>query len=345
MKTVKRILLSFLKIVLVLVIIIFIARAINGYRYNKLREFNVEDIELFSGELNRKDPLLSDFSDIEINEIDGDYIYGYHLIPNNISHKGVVVTFGGSEGGSNIESATFIAKAGYEVLSLYFFGQENQQEELVNVPLEFFQEILDYIENSEVNEKTLTVLGGSKGAELALVLATIYPEIDNLILYAPSSHVFQGLSFRDREPHSSWSYKGEELDYLSFMDGDIKVPLKMVFNMIFNIPISHYDSYATLLKDKDKANKARIPIENFDGEILIFVGDDDKMWPSADMSLEIKEVLGDKVQLHIYEDVGHVFLGPPVLENLVMGGEYENNVNAKKDSNKVLIKTLNNWHK
>lgn len=336
--------LSFFKFILIIALVIVFIRFINGYRYDKLREYKIENFNDYSKELNKEDPLKSKFTDIDISEISGNYIYGYHLLPHDIKHQGIVITFGGSEGSSNLDYATLIAENGYEVLSLYFFGQQNQNKELVNIPLDFFQEVIDYIVNNGNSNEPITVLGGSKGAELALVLSTIYPEIDNLVLFAPSSHVFQGLSFTDREPHSSWTYKGEELNYLSFMDGDIQIPLKMLFNTIFNIPISHLDSYGSLLKDNAKSKEARIPIEKFQGEALIFAGKDDKMWPSADMASEIKKVLEDRALLYIYEDVGHLFLGPPVLENLVMGGKYDKNVKARLDSNKILIETLEKWH-
>ncbi|HZK33048.1 MAG TPA: hypothetical protein VFC60_00985 [Tissierellaceae bacterium] len=42
--------------------------------------------------------------------------------------KGVVVTFGGSEGSSNMDVAKKVAKEGYEVYSMYFLGKENQRD-------------------------------------------------------------------------------------------------------------------------------------------------------------------------------------------------------------------------
>ena len=48
------------------------------------------------------------------------------------------------------------------------FGAKNQQKTLVKIPLEQFEDVLDYI-HSNINENTpITVLGASKGAEYAL---------------------------------------------------------------------------------------------------------------------------------------------------------------------------------
>lgn len=58
---------------------------------------------------------------------------------------------------------------------------ENQQKELVKVPLEFFDEVLKYIDENAKDASVITLYGASKGAELSLNLAVRYPEIDNVI--------------------------------------------------------------------------------------------------------------------------------------------------------------------
>lgn len=70
---------------------------------------------------------------------------------------------------------------------------ENQRTDLVEVPLEFFQEVLDYIGKNIGEDQVITLYGASKGAGLSLNLAVRYPEISNVILMAPAEYSYRGL--------------------------------------------------------------------------------------------------------------------------------------------------------
>ncbi len=52
------------------------------------------------------------FQGINLNQekVVGEYVNGYHLRPKTISKNGVVITFGGSEGSSNLKLARKVAK-------------------------------------------------------------------------------------------------------------------------------------------------------------------------------------------------------------------------------------------
>src|SRR5699024_3452620 len=121
----------------------------------------------------------TDIDGVDVEIIEEDLLNGFHLVPDNISTEGVIVTFGGSDGSSNYDLAKMLAE-GYEVYSLFFFGPGKLPDELIEVPLELFDDFLAYhLENSQSNGP-ITVLGASKGAELTLNLASNYDEIDNI---------------------------------------------------------------------------------------------------------------------------------------------------------------------
>ena len=48
-------------------------------------------------------------------------------------------------------------------------------------------------------------------------------------------------------------------------------------------------------------------------------------------------------ELHIYEDAGHLFLGPSVMQNIALGGQYEANEDAKRESEAILFEKLEAW--
>ena len=126
-----------------------------------------------------KNSYSTNIDNINIKYVNNNTFQGFHLIPKNKLFKGVIVCYGGSEGSPNFNEALRLAKEGYETLSIFMFGAKNQQKTLVKIPLEQFEDVLDYI-HSNINENTpITVLGASKGAEYALNLATKYKEIYN----------------------------------------------------------------------------------------------------------------------------------------------------------------------
>jgi len=108
---------------------------------------------------------------LDVRKIQEGYLNGFHLKKKKIECKGCVITFGGSEGSSNYDMAQIIANNGYEVLALYFFGQKNQPKYLSRIPIEFFRNVIIYIKEHFTSLHPLSIIGASKGAELALLLA------------------------------------------------------------------------------------------------------------------------------------------------------------------------------
>lgn len=131
-----------------------------------------------------------EYENIAISEIKEGFLNGFHFIPNEKSSKGSIVVFGGSDGGCDYDRAIELANDGYEVIALFYFGQDNQPKTYNNVPLEFFEEFLNYADNHDIDTTELTLIGTSKGAELTLLLSNLYSEIDNIVLFSPSSYVF-----------------------------------------------------------------------------------------------------------------------------------------------------------
>lgn len=332
----------------VLFILLIAVRLINGQitkGKEKIRESTLEANSAYR-EINQEEPEKSNLTGVEISAVKGDYLNGYHLIPEKITHRGTVITFGGSEGSSNINMAVKLAKEGYEVYSLYFFGRDNQQKELVKVPLEFFTEAYAEIEKNAVSARPLTILGGSKGAELCLLLSGKYPElVDNVVLYAPSNYVFQGLSYDYSSVNSSWSFQGKELDYLHLTAASGSTYSMFMLRMFLNAPIEYEPIYRSVTENAENKEAAQIDVSKAKANLLIFAGKEDKMWPSADMAEDIIKRYPAEKKLVVYEKAGHIFFGPPVLSNMSVGGEYDANEAAKVDSDQILLKTLEEWTK
>ena len=91
-----------------------------------------------------------------------------------------------------------------------------------------------------------------------------------------------------------------------------------------------------------------IPVENIKANILMIVGEDDKMWGSYEMANIIKKQ-NEKAILASYRNAGHVFAGEGVLNTPDMriktGGNLESNEKASIESNKTIEDFLLQHHK
>lgn len=339
-------------IIIAIIVVIASIRKINDIRYkpkgyDPSKPYNARNLSQYN----------TDIDGVLVSRVIGDYMNGFRLLPEHKTHKGVLVTFGGSEGSPSYEVAELFAKEGYEVLALFFFGMDNQQPDLVNVPLDFFKEVLAYIDENvdahsdkETPGKTpITVYGASKGAELALNLAVIYPEIDNIVVMAPGAWSFMGLPEQfGREMYASWTLGGKEVTYIDMSKGDLKVAANLFLDFLLNRPIDYRPGYESASMKDPNSELARIKVENTKANILIFAGGDDKMWHSEVSAKIIQEHRPKHTDVHIFEGAGHIFaLGEYIYSPgmiLEMGGSAEANKKAAESSYKIFMEKMEEWH-
>jgi dienelactone hydrolase len=174
----------------------------------------------------------------------------------------------------------------------------------VELPLESFANTYDYLAaQTDLNLNDLTVIGYSKGAELVLLLATIYPEIKRVIACVPSSLVWAGFSEQGTVPQSSWSYQGQPLPFTLFANG-------------------HFDE--TGWQDQAMVEAATIPAEKITGPILLVSAMKDRVWPSTRMAHDIMHRMAAKgctqLRKHLsLAQAGHS-LSVPNLPTVAYGG-------------------------
>ena len=319
-------------VLVVLVLLVITVRQVNAWRFGTAADVgDPQDLSTYA----------LDQEGMSVEHITGDYLNGFHLVPDEATRDGVVVTFGGSEGSPDYERAVGLAAEGYEVYSLFFFGQDNQRPQLDRVPLEFFDELLDRLDD---DAGPVTVLGSSKGAELALLLATDYPEIDNVVLYAPTVHVFQALAGA-AESHSSWTRDGQEVPFLYFRDASPGALMEQLSATAFNFPVAYRATYESVVEGADPADveAATLDPRAVTGGLLVFAGGDDAMWQGDTAAHRIDEDMPD-AQVHVYPEAGHVFRGDGRIGMLETGGTAEANEAAGRDAEQALLETLTAWH-
>lgn len=340
----KKIFFRIFLIVIILVVLVFILRIYNDYKYKDTNALNFPE---YYKDVTNISLYPKDINGVDVTYVDEGRMQGFRFVPKEKSHKGIVICFGGSEGSPNFENAKRLAKDGYETLALFMFGMKNQEQTLRKIPLEQFEDVINYINKNIKDNKPISVLGASKGAEYVLNLASKYPEIDNLILISPSSYNFAGLDFKDYG--SSWKYKGKELPYIDIKKSSFKSFLKnVIVPAIIKSPISFKETYNSAIEKDSLIQEKLISVRNVKANILMIAGEDDLMWDSLAMAKKIKDQnLNAKV--YSYKGAGHIFAGNGVLNlgkiRIATGGTIECNEKARSESRKTIDAFLKENHK
>ena len=340
----KKIFFRIFSIVIILLSLVFILRIYNDHKYKnsnnlKLPEYykDVNDISLY--------PIATD--GVDVTYVDEGRMKGFRFVPKEKLHKGLVICFGGSDGSPNFDNAKRLAEEGYETFALFMYGMRNQEKTLRRIPLEQFEDVINYINKNVKDNKPISILTASKGSEYALNLASKYHEIDNLVLIAPSSYNFAGLDFKDYG--SSWTYKGKELPYIDIKKSSLKSFLKnIIVPAIIKSPISFKDTYNSAIEKDSSSQEKLIPVKDVKANILMIVGEDDLMWDSLAMANKIKEE-NPKAMIYSYKGAGHIFAGNGIINiknvRIATGGTAEDNKKAKIESIKAIDAFLNENHK
>ncbi|GAA0819459.1 hypothetical protein GCM10009111_23470 [Colwellia asteriadis] len=212
----------------------------------------------------------------------------------------LLVYFGGSEGGNsmtkphNIKERQQYIDQGYAMLAVGYFGMEGIPKELDRISLDaIYEEIVLTLNNSSINSNCVAVIGGSKGAELALALASKHTRINGVISLAGSHVVFAGPSFFADGKTSTFMFNDEELPH---------VPLTL--NILPSLLMGDFRrAHEIALMDIDAVEDARIKVEDINGPILLVSGEKDHVWPSKEMSDEVIKRLEANGFIHPFRHI------------------------------------------
>jgi hypothetical protein len=241
-------------------------------------------------------------SSVKVDGLDADFFHGISGQPQK-----AVILLGGSEGGKSWSDATDFIQAlvdqGFCVLSLGYFGTSDLPSQLRDIPLEYFPKAFRWLATQKqvVIPGQYALVGASKGAELALLLGSHYPEVKAVVAIAPSSVVFPGspASKLDalRGQHSSWSLGGYELAF---------VPAPYGWATLRGMITGKYTPmFETALRHARRVKEAAIPVENIQSPILLVSFKRDQVWPSSLMSEQIMQRLRDHTFGFPYEHAAY----------------------------------------
>jgi len=216
----------------------------------------------------------------------GETTVGRLFIPPGRGPHPVVIILSGSGGGFDFDKAAVLSRHGFATLALAYFGIAPLPTWLHLIPLEYFEAALTWLyAQPEVDSQRTGILGISRGAELALLLGSTFPQIRALVAYAPSS-VAWAASGRDKvtgELIPCWTWRGKPVPFAP-------LPLRgFMWRSAFPVvalkrPVMFRNLFRAGLRNRDAVERAAIPVENIRGPILLISGGDDHLWPAAEMS-------------------------------------------------------------
>jgi dienelactone hydrolase len=260
-------------------------------------------------------------------------------------HPGVIV-LSGSEGGLNEANAAFLASKGFAALALAYFNYEDLPKTLENIPLEYFEAGINWLETrKEVRSNEIAVMGGSRGGELALLVGSTFSQIKAVVAIAPSSVLWSSVN----DPaQAAWTYQGRALPFMGSQDLTPDQQ-KQMGKILQTTPLSSTPLFQMQLENRAAVKKASIPVEKINGPVLLISGNDDQLWPSsilADMVMErLKQAKHPFPDRHLaYEGAGHYIpfpnlpatvnkLGDPSTRTeFALGGDPEHTAAAGADA-------------
>jgi dienelactone hydrolase len=203
--------------------------------------------------------------------------------------QSLIVGLGGSEGGnawaSNYWKKTreqFIEK-GYALLAIGYFGAKGTPDTLNKIALEdVYNAIKIATKNKRINKKKIAIIGGSRGADLALLLASYHKTIKCVVSIVGSNAVFPGHT--NHFSTACWTYQNKELPFVPVNEASIPFLMKRDLRGTFE----------AMLKDTVAVEKASIKVEQIEGSILFLSATQDEICPSTPMAEAMIERLKNK---------------------------------------------------
>ena len=191
----------------------------------------------------------------------------------------LIVGLGGGEGGNAWASARWTPQRerfldqGYALLALGYFGTPNSPETLDRISLDgVHAAIVEAGKDPRVDGRCVAIIGGSRGAEVALLLASHYPDIDAVVAIVPGSAVFPALT--DAMTTGGFSLHDKPLPFVPMTWG--ATPYLLVGDL--------RGAFETIMQDRAAMQRAAIAVENINGPIQFVSASRDEMWPSKEMA-------------------------------------------------------------
>lgn len=243
---------------------------------------------------------------------EGDLVGTFFLPPGGGPWPGVVDIVHSGGGLRHEPFAALLASRGFAVLALATFGIPPLSRGLVEIPVERLEKALAWLGvHPRVDGDRIALTGTSKGAELALLGASMFRTVKAVAAFMPSSVLWSGIG-RGYQDRPSWTWRGNPLPFVS--------PLYDRLAPRSAGPLRLEPMYREALLGVDSGHPARIPLERACGPVLLLSPEDDAVLPAALMGTQLEDRLRKSGFSHpfrhvVYPGAGHM-IGSDLLPGL-----------------------------
>ena len=152
---------------------------------------------------------------------------GALIVPDQPGPFPAVIVLHGSEGSVRYSKdvARRLAQKGFVALALCYFGCPQTPTSLENINVEYVIRAVDYLKSRpDVRPEAITLLGLSRGAELALIVGALDPDVHAVISVMGVPWVFGGYP----SGGTAWLYQGQPLPFRNIPVEQINGPVLVI---------------------------------------------------------------------------------------------------------------------
>ncbi len=213
-------------------------------------------------------------------EVDDSRLVGRLFLPPGRGPHPTLIQWGGSGGGVQLRRAALYAGHGVATLALGYFRVPGTvvPPTLERVPVEYIERALAWLrEQPDLVTDHVGVAGTSRGGELALLAASLIPDLWPVVAWVPSAyawgeHAQPGADPRGTRP--SWTWRGQDIPFIA--------PTSDPQDFLLRDGVSsHSLAFLRSIERAPEPEQARIAVERIAGPVLLVGGEDDALWPSG----------------------------------------------------------------
>src|SRR3954452_23376072 len=250
------------------------------------------------------------YSTVEIRETE---LVGTLTMPDGPGPHPGVVALSGSGRGIPSWWGSLLAPHGIAVLAAAYFGIDPLPSAICEIAVETVVVAGEWLQRQpEIRSGLVGLVGGSKGAELALLAASAFPGLFGPVAaIAPQSVAWFGFDptgrVVDAPARSSWALDGRPVPFVPPVRG---IGFERTEQGLRTVGI-----YAAALEQDEAVAAASIPVEQASGPLLLLSGGQDAACPSSLMAGMICNRTtacggGSDVRHLNFPDCGHVVIRP-----------------------------------
>ncbi len=202
-----------------------------------------------------------------------------------------IILLGGSEGGDSMSDvAPLLASHGFVTVSVAYFGLPGLPKYLVDIPVETVGAAIGWISKQPyVDARRISVLGISRGGDLAFLVGATYPQIHSVVSVVGAPFAMYGIDLGapNRNAAGAWSLAGKELPFVPADPGGAAKVHRLIADggkVALGI-----EADASVTNNPEAVARAFFPLQNIRGRVLCVGGGDDQLMNSArscDMALQ-----------------------------------------------------------